>query len=94
MKSNLAIFSKVGDRLSDNIVNSISRYTLETISYACKETYNNVYLRGVSKSKNWKQHNCPTKGVLTNICGIFIMLEWAGIICFNMNKSLKPYIPE
>lgn len=78
MKSNLAIFSKVGDLLSDNIVNSISRYKLsmhrDNLFYACKETHN-VYRRAVSKSKNWKRHNCPTKGVLTNICGIFIMLE-------------------
>ena len=52
-----------------------------------------------NKSKHWKQHNCPSKRILTNICGAFIMLftsytEGAGIICFNMNKSLRRHIAE
>lgn len=32
VESSLAIFSKAGDSLSDNLVNSISMYTLDTIS--------------------------------------------------------------
>lgn len=42
MKSNLAIFSKVGDLLSDNIVNSISRYKL---SMHCLETISFMHVR-------------------------------------------------